>query len=148
MSGVAVDGQFRKFAGSAEFDPVNPTQMRARFDIDTAGFDLGNPEYNAELAGKNWFDVARYPRATFVSKSARPAGPGKLDITGTLTIKGKSADLSFPVVVRQDGTGYIFEGAAPIRRLAFNIGEGEWKDTSILDDEVRIKFKLVLVPRK
>jgi polyisoprenoid-binding protein YceI len=147
LSGVTADGQFKKFGGSAEFDPANPAQTRARFDIDTTGFDLGSQDYNAQLAGKDWFNTVQYPRATFISKAARLAGPGRLALTGILTLKGKSAELTFPVTYQQEGKGYLFEGVAPLKRLVFNIGEGEWKDTSVLDDEVRIRFKLTLVPR-
>jgi polyisoprenoid-binding protein YceI len=148
LSGVPAEGQFRKFSGSADFDPANPALTRTQFDIDVAGFDLGDRDYNAELTTKDWFDTARYPKATFVSKTVKAAGPGKLDVSGRLTIKGRSADLSFPVTYRQGGQGYVFEGAVPIKRLAFALGEGEWKDTGMLEDEVRIGFKLILVPRK
>jgi polyisoprenoid-binding protein YceI len=148
LSGVPAEGQFKKFSGSADFDPANPVQTRTRFDIEVAGFDLGDQDYNAELAKKDWFDAARYPKATFVSKSVKASGPGKLDVTGTLTIKGRSGDVRFPAAYRQEGQGYVFEGAVPVKRLAFTLGEGEWKDTAVLEDEVRIKFKLTLVPRK
>ena len=37
----------------------------------------------------------------------------------------------------------IFEGNLPIKRLAFGIGEGEWKDASIVADEVVIKFRVL-----
>ena len=37
----------------------------------------------------------------------------------------------------------MFEGALPIKRLAFNIGEGEWKDTSMVADDVIIKFRVM-----
>jgi polyisoprenoid-binding protein YceI len=148
LSGVPADGQFRKFSGGADFDPANPAQTRTRFDIEVAGFDLGDQDYNTELAKKDWFDTTRYPKATFVSKSVKVSGPGKLDVTGTMTIKGRAAHMRIPVVYRQDGQAYVFEGAAPIKRLAFTLGEGEWKDTAVLEDEVRIRFKLTLVPRK
>jgi polyisoprenoid-binding protein YceI len=148
LSGVPAEGQFKKFSGSADFDPANPVQTRTRFDIDVAGFDLGDSDYNAELAKKDWFDTARYPKATFVSQTVKSSGPGKLDVSGKLTIKGRSADLSFPLTYRQEGQGYVFAGAMPIKRLAFAVGEGEWKDTGMLEDVVRIEFKLILVPRK
>jgi len=77
-----------------------------------------------------------------VSTSIKPAGAGKLNVTGKLTIKGKTADVSFPLTVKPEGGKQVFEGQLPIRRLAFNIGEGEWKDTSMVADEVVIKFRV------
>ena len=54
--------------------------------------------------------------------------------------KGKTTDVSFPLTVKADGGKYTFDGALPIKRLTYNIGEGEWKDTSMVADEVTIKF--------
>ncbi len=56
--------------------------------------------------------------------------------------KGKTADVTFPMTVRKEGGATLFEGSLPIHRLAFNIGEGEWKDTSIVADEVSIRFRV------
>ena len=71
-----------------------------------------------------------------------PAGAGKLTVSGKLTLKGKSANVTFPLTVKAAGAKTVFEGQLPIKRLAFNIGEGEWKDTSMVADEVVIKFRV------
>ena len=62
-----------------------------------------------------------------------------------MTVKGKSIDLIAPVSYKIDSAINVFEGQLPIKRLAFNIGEGEWKDTSTVADEVVIKFRIVTV---
>jgi polyisoprenoid-binding protein YceI len=49
---------------------------------------------------------------------------------------------TFPINVKAEGGKQVFEGQLPIKRLAFNIGEGEWKDTSMVADEVVIKFRI------
>ena len=46
------------------------------------------------------------------------------------------------VVPQRDRALQVFEGSLPIKRLAYAIGEGEWKDTSIVADEVVIKFRV------
>lgn len=148
LSGVPASGQFKKFGGSAQFDPAHPDRTTARLEVDTASLDLGEADYNAELGKSAWFDAARYPKASFVTKAVRAGGPGKLDVTGTLTLKGRSQVLNVPMRYRAAGQGLVFEGVVPIRRLAFGIGEGEWKDTGVLEDEVGIRIRLVLVPRK
>jgi polyisoprenoid-binding protein YceI len=58
-------------------------------------------------------------------------------------MKGKSTDLQFPLSVKKEGAYQIFEGSVPIKRLVFGIGDGEWKDTSVVADEVIIKFRIV-----
>jgi polyisoprenoid-binding protein YceI len=145
--GVAVEGRFRKFAGQVAYDAAAPSAAKARVDVEIGGFDLGDAQYNAEVQKKDWFDAARFPGASFVSTSAKAAGAGKLEVAGKLTIKGRSVDVSVPLAVRSEAGATVFEGSVPIRRLAFAIGEGEWKDTSLLADEVIVAFKLVVPAR-
>ena len=139
---VPVDARFKSFAAHVDYDAAKPETASARVDIDIASFDLGDAEYNREVAKKEWFNAAQFPKASFVSTAIKAAGPGKLNVTGKLTIKGRTADVSFPLSVKAAGASQVFEGQLPIRRLAFNIGEGEWKDTSMVADEVVIKFRV------
>ncbi len=139
---VPVEAKFKKFTANVDYDAAKPENSKATVDIDTASLDLGEAEMNKEVAKKEWFNAAQFPKASFVSSSIKPAGAGKLAVTGKLSIKGKSADVSFPLSVKAEGGKQVFEGALPIKRLAFNIGDGEWKDTSMVADEVLIKFRV------
>src|SRR5450830_1785705 len=147
---VPVEAKFKKFVAQIDFDSAKPDAARASVDIDIPSFDLGDPEYNKEVLKKEWFNAAQFPKASFVSSSikASPGAPAgsKYDVTGKLTIKGKSVDVHFPLTVKKDASGQTFDGAVPIKRLSFNIGEGEWTDTSMVADEVTIKFHVVTAP--
>ena len=66
---------------------------------------------------------------------------------GKLTIKGVTQDVTAPFTVKQDGASQVFEGALPIKRNAFHVGDGEWKDTSVVADDVTIKFRVVLAKK-
>ena len=140
---VPVEAKFKRFNAQIEYNPAKPETAKANIDLDVASFDLGDPDYNKEVQKKEWFNGAQFPKASFISSAIKPAAPGKLDVAGKLTIKGKTADVNFPLAVKQEGTTQVFEGALPIKRLVFNIGEGEWKDTSMVADEVVIKFRVV-----
>ncbi len=140
---VPVDAKFRKFNAQITYDAAKPETSKANVDIDVASFDLGDPDYNKEVMKKEWFNAAQFPKATFVSSAIKPGAAGKLDVTGKLTIKGKTTDVSFPLSVKKDGASQIFEGVLPIKRLTYNIGEGEWKDDDIVANEVTIKFRVV-----
>ena len=146
--GVPVEGKFRKVGGQVGYDPANPAAAQARVDVDVASFDLGDAQYNSEVQQKDWFDTARFPAASFVSTSVKAAGAGRLEVAGKLTIKGRSTSVNVPLNVRNDAGATVFEGSVPIRRLAFAIGEGEWKDTALLADEVILKFRLVVATAK
>lgn len=141
--GVAVDAKFNKIAAQVDYDAAKPENSKASVEIDVASFDLGDADYNAEVRKKDWFNAAQFPKANFTSTRIRAAGPGKLDVSGRLTLKGKTADIAFPMTVKKEGAAQWFEGSVPIRRLAFGIGEGEWKDTGIVADEVIIRFRVL-----
>ncbi len=140
---VPVDARFVKFNAAIDFDAAKPEQGKATVDIDVTSFDLGEAEYNKEVQKKEWFNAAQFPKASFVAGSIKAAGTGKYDVAGKLTIKGKTTDVSFPLTVKKDGSTQVFDGALPIKRLTYSVGEGEWKDTSMVADDVTIKFHIV-----
>lgn len=140
--GEPVEPKIRQFNAQIDYDAAKPAASKATVEIQTASLDLGDPEYNKEVTKKEWFNVTQFPKATFVSSAIAPAAAGRFNVTGKLTIKGRSATVSFPLVVKTEAGKQVFEGQLPIRRLAFNIGEDEWKDTSMVADEVVIKFRV------
>jgi len=139
---VPVESPFKKFAAQIDYDAAKPELSKASVEIDTASLDVGDADMNKEVAKKEWFNSAQFPKATFVSTAIKPAGAGKLNVAGKLSIKGKSADVAFPLTVRTEAGKQVFEGALPIKRLTYAVGEGEWKDTSMVADEVVIKFRV------
>jgi polyisoprenoid-binding protein YceI len=140
---VPIESKFKKHNIVIDYNDKSPEASKATVEIDTASLDLGEAEMNKEVAKKEWFNSAQFPKATFTSTSIKSAGAGKLTVTGKLTIKGKAADVTFPLTVKTDGKNQVFDGSLPIKRLAFNVGEGEWKDTGMVADEVTIKFHVV-----
>lgn len=140
---VPVEAKFRKHNIVIDYNAAAPDTSKATVEIETASLDVGDAEMNKEVAKKEWFNSAQFPKASFVSSAIKSAGAGKLNVTGKLTIKGKTADVTFPITVKTEGGKQVFDGALPIKRLAFNVGDGEWKDTSMVADEVTIKFHVV-----
>lgn len=141
--GVPVEGKFKRFSAQLSFDPAKPAEGRASVEIDIASFDLGAEDFNRETVKPEWFNAAKFPKATFVTSAIKPAGPGKFEAAGKLTIKGIARDVVAPVSYKAEAGQQVFEGVLPIKRLQFNIGEGEWKDTSTVADDVQIRFRIV-----
>lgn len=141
--GVDVEAPFKRFSGDVSYDPAAPERATAELSVEVASFDLGDPQYNDEVLKPEWFDAAKHPQARFVSTAVQSAGAGKLKIDGTLTLKGKSAPVQFIASVTPEGGGYVFSGELPIKRLVYKIGEGDWADTEMVADEVRIRFRLL-----
>lgn len=145
---VPVEAQFRKFTAQIVFDPARPETGKAQIEIDLNSFDIGFAEYNEDAKGKNWFDVRNFPRATFVSTRMRALGGGRFDVRGPLTIKGRTHEAVAPFTYKEEaGTG-VFDGAFTIKRLLYNIGEGVWKDTDTVANDVQIKFRIVVAAGK
>jgi polyisoprenoid-binding protein YceI len=89
-----------------------------------------------------WFNVAKFPQASFQSSSVKALGDGKFQISGKLTIKGNTKDVDIPVALTQANGVTTANGQFALKRLTFKIGEGEWADTSMVADDVQVKFKL------
>lgn len=141
--GVPVEGKFKKFDAQISFDPAKPETFRIAFTIDTGSASFGAPQTDAELPKAPWFNVAKFPQATFESTGIKGAA-GKFEVTGKLTIKGNVKDVTVPVVLTQAANVTTAAGSFSIKRLNFKIGDGEWTDTSMVADDVQVKFKLAL----
>ena len=142
--GVPVEGRFRKFDAQIAFDPKKPEAGKVAFTIDMGSATLGVPETDAELPKAPWFNVPRFPQATFQSSAIKAVGAGKFEVAGKLSIKGSSRDVVVPVALTQTGGSTTATGAFAIKRLEFKIGEGDWADTSMVANDVQVKFKLNL----
>lgn len=141
--GVPLNGRFQRFSVQGQFDPRAPGSGQIGFEVLLASVSL-NPDADAELPKAEWFDAARFPKASFQSTRITPAGPGRFDVAGRLTIKGQSRDLVVPVQLTQAQGLTTVSGTATLRRLDFRIGDGEWTDTSIVANDVQVRIKLVL----
>ncbi|ABF09827.1 polyisoprenoid-binding protein YceI [Cupriavidus metallidurans] len=146
--GVPMEGKFKKFDATVDFDPAKLATSAAKVEIDVSSFEIGDAETTKEVKGREWFDAAKFPKAVFQSTSIKAGAAGKYDVAGKLTIKGKTVDVVVPASYKQDAGGQVFEGVLPIKRTVFNIGDGEWKDTSVVADDVQIKFRIVTPVKK
>ncbi|WP_295641421.1 YceI family protein [uncultured Methylibium sp.] len=142
--GVPVSGKFTRFDAQIAFDPRKPETGKVGFTIDIGSATIGDPETDRELPKAPWFNAAKFPQASFQSSSIKALGGGRFEVAGKLAIKGNSQDVVVPVALTQSGGNSTATGAFAIKRLAFKIGEGEWTDTSMVADEVQVKFKLAL----
>jgi polyisoprenoid-binding protein YceI len=142
--GVPVDGRFKTFAAQVAFDPKKPEAAKIGFTIDLASVTLGAAETEAEVAKPDWFNTKAFPQATFQSAVVKATGPGKFEVSGKLSIKGASQNVVVPVTLAQAGAATTASGAFAIKRLDFRIGDGDWKDTSMVANEVQVRFKLNL----
>jgi polyisoprenoid-binding protein YceI len=142
--GVPVEGKFGKFSANISLDPKAPQTGNVGFSIDTGSARFGSAELDAEVPKATWLNVAKFPQASFQSNAIKATGPGKFEVTGKLNIKGSVRDVVVPVQLTQTAGNSTATGSFTIKRLEFKVGEAEWTDTSLLANDVNIKFKLQL----
>ncbi len=142
--GVPVQGRFQKFDAQVQFDPAKPQSSRIDFTVDVGSATLGAPETDAELPKAVWFNVPKFPQASFRSSSVKALGGGRFEVAGKLSIKGLSQDVVVPVALSAKGAQTLASGSFALKRLGFKIGENEWADTSMVADDVQVQFKLAL----
>ena len=142
--GVPLQGHFKKFDAQVSFDTAKPETSKIHFVVETGSATMGSKETDSNLLGADWFNIAKFPQATFDSTAVKALGGGKYQVDGTLTIKGNAQKVSLPVQLTQSGATTTASGTLPLKRLAFKIGDGDWADTSTVADEVTVQFKLAL----
>lgn len=142
--GVPVEGRFGRFSATVALDPKKPEAGNVAFAIDTGSARFGSAELDAEVGKPVWLDAPKFPQATFQSGAIKAAGNGRFEVAGKLTIKGATHEVLVPVQLAQNGTNGTASGSFTLKRLAYKVGEGEWSDTSMLADDVLVRFKLAL----
>ena len=143
--GVNVEGRFRKWKANVDFRPKDLAKPRAEFEVDLASIDLASEESETEIRRPRWFDTAKFPVATFQSTAMKDLGGDRYEVSGKLTLKGTVQDEKIPIEVKKDASGNsVATGEFTIKRLAFNIGDGQWADPSVVADDVIVRVRMVL----
>jgi polyisoprenoid-binding protein YceI len=149
-----VRGEFEKYRGEVTYDPSHPEAIRISAAIDVASIDTREAKRDSDLRGELFFDADKHPEMTFVSKSARAAGAGNLDVTGDLTIRGTTHEVTLAVrdisdvQVDMRGTPRIGATATTkIKRSDFGMTWNKALETGgvVVGDVVTITIDLSLV---
>jgi polyisoprenoid-binding protein YceI len=92
-----VKGEFDGPVGTVTFDPSDLKTLKVDVSFATKSVNTRNADRDKDLRSDLFFDVVKFPRMTFKSKRAEPAGPGKLKLVGDLTIKGVTKEVTLDV---------------------------------------------------
>jgi polyisoprenoid-binding protein YceI len=149
MSISTVRGQFNKTTGTVIYDPKDPSKTAIDVVIDAASVNTRIDARDNDLRSPNYFDVQKFPTLTFKSKRAEAAGPGKLKVTGDLTIHGVTKevvlDVDGPSEPLKDPKGNLHLGASAttkINRKDFGVGSAP---PAMLGEEVNITIDAELI---
>ncbi|GHA18539.1 cytochrome b561 [Arenicella chitinivorans] len=138
QAGAPFSGQWQQWQAELFFDADELDQSRFDVTIDPASADSNDAERDQTIASAEFFDVSNHPTARFVATEFNRQGDAFVT-QGRLTMKGISKTLPFTFTVHQTGDLVRLEGQATIDRLAWNIGTGDWTDTSWVGKDVAVQ---------
>jgi polyisoprenoid-binding protein YceI len=92
-----VRGSFSKLSGTMVLDDQDITKSSVEVTIDVNTVDTREPDRDKDLRSERFFDVTHFPTMTFKSKKVEQLAPGKLRVTGDLTIRGTSREVTLDV---------------------------------------------------
>jgi len=139
------EGGFEKFAGTVDVrEPIEASIIE--IEIETASLYADDPKLTKHLKSPDFFDVAKYPSATFQSTKITRTDAGHT-ITGNLTLHGQTKAVTFPAKISKGADGDISGNAEfAINRQDFGISYPGMPD-DLIRDEVVIKLDLKVPPQ-
>jgi polyisoprenoid-binding protein YceI len=143
MAGEAFSGAFRRWDADIRFDPSNLADSSVTATIDVASAATGNPDRDQALPTDTFLDAPAFPRATFVAHGFTALGPGRYQASGVLTLRGVSKPLVLPFTLAIQGAQARMAGQVAINRLAFGVGQGEFKATSAIPAAVTVSVAIL-----
>jgi polyisoprenoid-binding protein YceI len=147
QAGAPLQGTFSDYSGQICIGAVNSSTEGIQVQIRMASVDTQLPELDEALRGADFFDVARWPQATFKSDSISALGQGRYQVQGRLTLRDVTRSITVPFTLQPaaDGSARLV-GELDIQRLDYHIGQGQWADTRWVGNQVRISFSVMLKP--
>jgi polyisoprenoid-binding protein YceI len=156
MAISTVRGAFSKVTGSVVFDDKDVSKSTVEVTIDANFVDTRVPDRDNDLRSEKFFDVVHYPSITFKSKRVEQVAPGKLKVTGDLTIRGTTKevvlDVEGPTAPMKDPWGNTRNAATAttkINRQDFGVKWNATLDNGgvVVGDDVSIIIDVELVKK-
>jgi len=144
--GSGFDGVFHRFTAAIVFSPEDLAGSRFEVEVDVTSADTQSSDRDEALAEPDWFDYAKFPRATFRTTDFRALEAGRFEARGTLNIKGHSRAITIPIRWQQEGTIARLRGETVLKRTDFGVGEGDWATGDTIGLDVQVHFDLALDP--
>ncbi len=131
------DGAFNDFSGQVDY-AGSPEQSRVNITMKTDSLTTDAADLTKHLKTADFFDVAKFPEATFVSTSIKPGGEkgASHTVTGNLTLHGVTKAVTFPATINVTPDVATVDSTFSINRKDFGINYAGQTDNLIRDDVV------------
>lgn len=114
------EGGFKTITGSATVTDGKPETLKGEIEIDMNSMYTDQEKLTGHLKNSDFFDVAKYPKATFKIKKVEKTDK-VYGVHGELTMHGKTEPLSFPATVIVDATGLTISTTFPLDRTTWGV---------------------------
>ncbi len=153
---ATVDGKFKSFSGTVETEGDNWENAKINFTADINSIDTDNEDRDNHLKSPDFFAAEEYPELTFVGKSMEKVGDKEYKLTGDLTMRGTTKEVSLDVT--HNGTitdpwgnvraGFSIEGE--VNRFDYGLEWDKTLDTGglVVGNEVEIDIEVELIQQK
>jgi polyisoprenoid-binding protein YceI len=146
FQGSSFDGHFEKWTAAISYDQAKLATSKFDVAVDLASVKTGDGDRDGALPGSDFFDVAKYPQAHFVTTGFHQQG-AQVIADGNLTLRGVTKPVSLVVTFKPQGSGATLDVTGTVKRLDFGVGGGQYADTSVIGPDVKVTAHLVLAAK-
>ena len=148
QAGAQNKGRFKRFTTALDWSGDNPAASRLEVTVDMTSVDTGDQERDDTLRDVDLFAVRKFAQARFAATQIVKTAGG-YEAVGKLTIRDLTHELHVPFSFRtatEQGVnvGYM-SGKTSLRRLDYGVGQGDWKATDQVGNDVAVAFELRLI---
>ena len=141
-----VKGEFKNIDGFVEIDLENKKNNKALVSADIQSIEINYSKYRDLLLSPIFFDLSNFPLALLDTKKFSYENQDELTLDIELTIKGISKMTETKITIKKLTNDIVqILGSLKFSRNDFNIGTGNWKNTTILKDNVKIDANIFLI---
>ncbi|WP_158090259.1 YceI family protein [Kiloniella majae] len=141
QSGRDVEGFFEEYQASISFHPDDLTTSYIRVIVEIASLSTQSIDRDKVIKSAAFLDSVSYPKALFETSKIIKMG-NDYQAVGTLNLHGITKKIILPFKAQVISNKLLASGVVSVSRLDFNIGSGQWLETNVVGDEVRIIFSI------
>lgn len=144
---LTAHGFFGRWDAEVAYDAEAPANSTVKVTIDATSINTRNDRRDNHLRSADFFDVANHPTITFVSKKVAAPAPDRLDVTGDLTIRGTTKEVTIPfrTVYYENGRGR-FKGEFTIDRMEYGVSYNGRANP--IEPEVKVQIEMAIMEKK
>lgn len=137
-----VEGVFEHFDASIHFDADRLEESVIKANIDMGSVNAAYDEVPDNLKKEEWFFVKAFPTAVFQTIAIKHVQDNQFKADATLTLRGKTVPVILTFTIDISGDTAVAHGNTILKRTKFGVGQGEWANTSVVEDDVTVDIAL------